>query len=68
MNYDKDLIDFNDSLDFEKNKQAILKSTGTAEGGCSGEFFYFTYDNKLILKSMKKEEVEVFIPNIDKFI
>lgn len=40
-----------------KNFKNISK-TSKPSGGKSGEFFFFTYDNKYFIKTMKTEEVK----------
>jgi hypothetical protein len=39
-------------LDIIDNAENIIKSLGVGDGGASGEFFYFSNDNKLILKTI----------------
>ncbi len=40
------------SLDLDQNKENITQASGS-DGGKSGEFFFFTYDNKFILKTIR---------------
>ena len=40
------------SLDLNSNHKRILKSTGQGDGGAGGEFFYQSFDNKLIIKTL----------------
>lgn len=47
------------SLDLKRNFTRILKS-GVNGGGKSGEFFFFSADNKFIIKTVSDAEVEVF--------
>ena len=47
------------SLDLAKNYLQIKKIMGNS-GGKSGEFFFNSYDNKLIIKTLSQEDVEVF--------
>lgn len=51
-----------DSIDLEKSFDLILNTAKLEEfagpdGGKSGEFFYFSYDRKLIIKTMQWSEV-----------
>lgn len=43
------------SLNLEQNKEAILKSKESM--GKSGSFFFFSYDRRFIVKTLKTEEV-----------
>jgi 1-phosphatidylinositol-4-phosphate 5-kinase len=36
--------------------------------GSSGSFFFFSFDNKLIIKTMKGSEKQVFLDMIDSYI
>ena len=47
------------SLDLKQNFNRILKS-GINGGGKSGEFFFFSDDNKFIIKTISDAELEVF--------
>ena len=52
------------SLDFKKNRKQIFKSTkGEAQcsGGKSNSFFFKTYDEKYIIKILKKSEVNLYL-------
>ena len=46
--------DFNNSLSVEKNYKMIFRAGEGA--GASGSFFFFSYDNKFLIKTLKKEE------------
>ena len=48
-----------DSFDFLKNKDAILKA-GEQGGGASGELFFMTYDKNCMFKTISKSEAAVF--------
>ena len=52
-------IDANDSFSPEKNARIIENMVGP-DGGKSGEFFFFTYDNKWILKTISLTELQAF--------
>ena len=48
-----------ESLDINKNKEMIFRA---GEGsGKSGSFFFFSKDNKLLIKTINKNEKDVFI-------
>ena len=51
-----DNIDLEDSFDLIKNNAKIAQFEGP-DGGKSGEFFFFSHDNKLIIKTMRWSEV-----------
>ena len=58
QNNDKKFFNLSQSFDIKKNLENIKKSS-QADGGrgkniirLGGEFFFFSYDNKLILKTM----------------
>lgn len=48
-----------ESLDVIQNREAIKKA-GKGDGGASGEFMFFSKDNKIIVKSINKKEFGVF--------
>lgn len=54
---DGDMIDLEVSLDIEKNSEQIQKASG-ADGGKGGEFFFFSYDNRIILKTLTKQDLD----------
>jgi len=49
-----------DSLDLQDNFNRILKS-GINGGGRSGEFFFFSSDNKIIIKTISNSELKVLL-------
>lgn len=49
-------IDLENSFDLKSNEQKIRDFAGP-DGGKSGEFFFFSHDNKLILKTMRYSEL-----------
>lgn len=55
-----------DSLDVMKNKAKVFQAGEGA--GASGSFFFFSYDNKFILKTMRQDEKKNFLQIIDKYI
>jgi hypothetical protein len=52
-------LDVSQAFNLERNLSSIRKLM-TADGGKSGEFFYFTFDQKFILKIITNEELQVF--------
>jgi 1-phosphatidylinositol-4-phosphate 5-kinase len=54
---DYPMIDIHSSLDLNKNRERI-KDFSAPDGGKSGEFFFFTWDNKLILKTLGQGELQ----------
>jgi hypothetical protein len=50
------------SLDIKKNILDNLSQSGKGDGR-SGAFMFYTYDKKLIIKSMKKDEL-LYMTNI----
>lgn len=52
-------IDFHDSLSLQKNLTKMQELAGPSSGK-SGEFFFFTHDHKLILKTIKNSELISF--------
>ena len=57
---DKDIIDIEASLNIAKNHNNI-DNMNKSEGGKSGEFFFSTFDNKLLIKTINKKELDIFI-------
>ncbi|CAK64178.1 unnamed protein product (macronuclear) [Paramecium tetraurelia] len=54
-----DNIDIDDCFDLIKNSSKIDQFTGP-DGGKSGEFFFFSYNNQLIIKTMRQSEVNTY--------
>lgn len=54
------------SLDVNKNVGQVFKAGQGA--GMSGQFFFFTSDNKFIIKTILEEEKQFFLENLDNFI
>ena len=52
-------VDIKESMDIHFNQKRI-KEAGESRGGASGELFMFSHDNQLILKTLDKEEFEIF--------
>ena len=56
---DRDVIDIENSLNIVKN-YANIEAMNKSEGGKSGEFFFSSYDNKLLIKTIKKGDLDMF--------
>lgn len=63
---DKQHIDVEKSLNILKNWEQIKASSGS-DGGKSGQFFFFTYDNQLLLKTITGEERKVFLNKLESY-
>lgn len=48
-----------ESLNLKKNQENI-DGVGESEGGKSGEFFFSSFDNKLMIKTVKKKDFDIF--------
>ena len=56
------------SFDLVSNIEAIQKKFGGPEGGKSGEFFYFSHDRKMIIKTMNQGELDAILKNLSKYV
>lgn len=63
---DSSFINIKNSLDFFANKVQIEKASG-ADGGKSGEFFFFSHDRKLIIKTIPDVEKDMMIKILEKY-
>jgi hypothetical protein len=54
-------------LDLALNFADIEKEFEKADGGAGGGFFYFSYDRKLIIKTINKEELNSFLEKIEDY-
>jgi hypothetical protein len=59
-------MNISESLDHLSNGEEIEKCSQTS-GGKSGEFFFFTHDSKLMLKTISTEEMEVILPILEDY-
>lgn len=57
---------FHLSMNAQKNISKIYKNT-QSDGGRSGQFFYFTFDNKFILKTITNKELAVLRQRIEPY-
>jgi len=60
LDLDDKVSQFEQSLDLANNFTNIQKA-GVIGGGKSGEFFFFSFDNNLIIKTISDEELRVLI-------
>lgn len=63
---DQAFLDVQESLDVDANEDKVQKA-GEGRGGKSGEFFFFSYDNKLIIKTMTSEELGVLLGILERY-
>lgn len=67
LEFDKDMINFDVSLDLLKNDDNIKKANKVGDGGKSGQFFFCTHDNKLIIKTLSSEELQIFLRKFEDY-
>lgn len=58
-------LDLLNSLNLEKNRNMVFKA-GQGSGG-SGSFFFYTYDNKFLIKTLSNIEKKTFLDRILSF-
>lgn len=58
--------DIMQSLNLESNRKMVFKSGEGA--GASGSFFFFSYDNKFIIKTLRGKEKEILLNMLDDYI
>jgi 1-phosphatidylinositol-4-phosphate 5-kinase len=58
--------DIYSSLDLEKNRNMVFKAGEGA--GQSGSFFFFSYDNKFLIKTMTKREMNLLLSKLQFFV
>jgi len=66
MEKDKEIFDIGESLDFIANREQI-RAAGGASSGKSGEFFFFSRDRKLIIKTIPCVEMDMLIEILQKY-
>lgn len=49
------------------NFERIKKEFGGPDGGKSGEFFFFSTDNRLMIKTMNTDELLVFLDKLPSY-
>lgn len=57
--FDNVKMDAADSFSIEKNEE-LIENMISVDGGRSGEFFFFSYDSKWILKTITDRELNSF--------
>lgn len=62
------MADIQESFDLLSNLESIKNKFGGPEGGKSGEFFYFSNDRKIIIKTMSQRELEAFMQHLKKYV
>ncbi|CAD8084208.1 unnamed protein product [Paramecium sonneborni] len=63
---DFDQLDIANCLDLETNQDQIRECAQTT-GGKSGEFFFFNYNNKVLLKTISMTELQTLIEIIEQY-
>lgn len=63
---DQVFLDVQESLDAAANEEKVKKA-GEGRGGKSGEFFFFSFDNKLIIKTMTSDELRVILEILSRY-
>ena len=58
--------DVMESLCLEANRKMVFKSGEGA--GQSGSFFFFSYDNKFIIKTLRGNEKDILLNMVDDYI
>ena len=66
LNEDKDYLDLQASLDFHENAEEISECNGPG-GGRSGEFFFFSKDKKLIVKTIPDIEMKALVSMLKEY-
>ena len=54
------------SLSLEENRKKVFKAGESA--GKSGSFFFFSHDNRLLIKTMKGNEKKIMLNILDDYI
>ena len=55
------MVNFDLSFNMHHNWEFIKSKFGGGDGGRGGQFFYYSYDNKLLIKTMSDEEKFSFL-------
>ena len=58
--------DIYESLNLEMNRNMVFKAGEGA--GQSGSFFFFSYDNKFLIKTMTSREVKLLLSKLELFL
>ena len=57
---DEEYIDVLTSLNFERNAEQIL-AAGSSEAGNTGEFFFYSEDRKLVIKTVPEKQIKTLV-------
>ena len=66
VNHDREFLNIIESLDFVANREQI-RAASDPKGGKSGEFFFFSNDKKLILKTVPDVELKMLISILENY-
>ena len=58
--------DVMDSLSVDKNRHMVFRAGQGA--GLSGSFFFFSHDNRFLIKTVKQAEIKILLKMLDKMI
>ena len=58
--------DMMSSLSLEENRNMIFKAGGGA--GASGSFFFFSHDNKFLIKTLRGIEKKIMLGMLDDYV
>lgn len=61
------LSDLHSHVNPSLNEQQIKKNV-QSDGGKSGQFFFFTFDDKVILKTLQKKELNVIMSRLKYYV
>ncbi|EGR28601.1 kinesin motor domain protein [Ichthyophthirius multifiliis] len=64
---DGDMANIQKSFNLLENYQQLNKQF-KGDGGKGGEFFYFSFDKAMIIKTMTEGEIDVFLKNLKEYI
>jgi len=64
---DHDFLNIMESLDLSSNENEIKNASG-ADGGKSGEFFFFSKDKKLIIKTVPDTEKRMMVNILERYV
>ena len=59
--------DLKNSLNVDENRRSVFKA-GQNSGGASGSFFFFSHDNRFIIKTIGASEKKVLLGMLDDMI
>ncbi|KAM3137825.1 hypothetical protein pb186bvf_010068 [Paramecium bursaria] len=66
MNREKEKLNVIESLNLEKNIEKI-KGASKNDGGKSGQFFFYSSDNKVIIKTISQTELKLLLQLLPKY-